>query len=57
LACVGWAQSLVRDPARREVLFDLSTARARLATAGAERADLLLLDKTRANLLRMWAEP
>ena len=54
LACVGWVQSLVRDPARREVLFDLATARAQCA-AGA-RETLLLLDKAQSNLLRMWAE-
>jgi PKHD-type hydroxylase len=54
LACVGWAQSEVRDPAKREVLFDLAQARAKLS---GERADLLLLDKTASALLRMWAEP
>jgi PKHD-type hydroxylase len=56
LACVGWAQSLVRDPARRELLFDLATARAQCAAAGAARETLLLLDRTQSNLLRMWAD-
>lgn len=54
LACVGWAQSLVRDAGRRELLFDLATLRAGLS---APREDLLTLDKAISNLLRMWAEP
>ncbi|MDX2236757.1 MAG: Fe2+-dependent dioxygenase [Hyphomonadaceae bacterium] len=54
LAAVGWVQSAVRDAAQREALFDLSVTRARLA--GAAREDLLRLDKTISNLLRMWAE-
>ena len=54
LAAVGWAQSLVRDPARRELLFDLDTARA--LPAGEPRAAALLA-RCSANLMRMWAEP
>jgi len=30
LVAVGWAQSYVRDAARREILFDLETAKRRL---------------------------
>lgn len=56
LAAVGWAQSLVRDSNQREVLFDLSLLRARLNEAGVERDEMLALDKTISNLLRMWAE-
>lgn len=52
LACVGWGQSLVRDPAQRELLFDLARAR---RSDGPEAR--LLLDKVSSNLLRMWAEP
>jgi len=55
LAAVGWVHSLVPDAPQREVLFDLSVARTRLAEAGAARAELLRLDKTISNLLRMWA--
>lgn len=55
LACVGWIQSLVIDAAQREILFDLSLARSRLAEAGAAREDLLRLDKAISNLLRLWA--
>jgi PKHD-type hydroxylase len=55
LAAVGWIQSRIADAAQRELLFDLSVARARLAEAGASRDELLRLDKSISNLLRMWA--
>jgi PKHD-type hydroxylase len=55
LAAVGWVQSHIADAGQRETLFDLSVARARLAEAGAAREDLLRLDKSISNLLRMWA--
>ncbi|MGD9967779.1 MAG: Fe2+-dependent dioxygenase [Hyphomonadaceae bacterium] len=55
LAAVGWIQSYVADAAQRETLFDLSVARGRLAEAGAPREELLRLDKSISNLLRMWA--
>lgn len=57
LACVGWIQSLVADAAQREILFDLSIARTRLAQANAPTEEVLRLDKTVSNLLRMWARP
>lgn len=56
LAAVGWIQSSIADAARREILFDLSVTRVRLAEAGVERADLLALDKSISNLIRMWAQ-
>lgn len=55
LAAVGWIQSFVADPTQRETLFDLSVARARFAEAGIAREELLRLDKSISNLLRMWA--
>lgn len=55
LAAVGWVESFVADAGRREILFDLSVARERLAGAGVPREELLRLDKATSNLLRMWA--
>ena len=55
LAAVGWVQSHIADGAQREMLFDLSVLRTRLANAGVAREDLLTLDKSISNLLRMWA--
>lgn len=55
LAAVGWLQSFVPDAGQRETLFDLSVVRTRLAEAGAAREELLRLDKSISNLLRMWA--
>ena len=57
LAVVGWIQSLVRDPAIRELLHDLSEAREQLV--GQEHAvrALELVNKSYFNLLRRHAEP
>lgn len=55
LAAVGWIQSFIADATQRETLFDLSVARARFAEAGIAREELLRLDKSISNLLRMWA--
>jgi PKHD-type hydroxylase len=57
VAAVGWAQSVIRDPVQRELLFDLARARSQCADAGVARETILLLDRTQSNLLRMWAEP
>lgn len=57
LAVVGWVQSLVREPAVRELLHDLSEAREMLVgQEGAARA-LELINKSYFNLLRRHAEP
>jgi PKHD-type hydroxylase len=56
LAAVGWARSFVRDPAQRELLFDLDTARRKLFAQQRQTAEFDLISKSLANLLRMWAE-
>jgi PKHD-type hydroxylase len=56
LAAVGWARSFVRDGARREMLFDLDTARRQLFAREGKSAEYDLVSKSFANLLRMWVE-
>lgn len=56
IVCVGWIESMVAELAQREMLFDLENLRAALRSAlPSQSAELLTLDKTIANLLRMWA--
>lgn len=56
IVCVLWAQSLVRDPAQREILADLDTARQalRLSTPTAKVTETV--DHAYMNLVRMWSE-
>jgi PKHD-type hydroxylase len=55
LVAVLWVQSLVRDPARREVLYDLARARdLLLAQAGGEAH--AAVDRSYVNLVRMWSD-
>ncbi|NJL88016.1 MAG: Fe2+-dependent dioxygenase [Leptolyngbyaceae cyanobacterium SM1_1_3] len=53
---VGWVQSLVRDAAKRELLFDLDTVRRSLFAREGKTDEFDLLSKSVANLLRRWAE-
>lgn len=53
---VSWAQSLVRAPEHREILFDLETARRGLFRREGKSREFDLMSKTHANLVRMWAE-
>lgn len=55
-AAVSWITSAVRDHERRRILFDLSLATDALMVKREHEKTALTLDKTRSNLLRMWAE-
>lgn len=57
LAAVTWIQSYIRDPAKREILAELSRVRAFLnqQAPGAPETDLAF--KALSNLVRLWAEP
>ncbi len=57
LAVVGWVQSLIRDAAQREILFDLDQSVDAAFARDGTSAEFDRLAKTRSNLLRMWAEP
>lgn len=56
-AAVGWVQSQVRDPAQREILYDLERIKRLLAERLPEAPETDWAFKTQANLLRMWADP
>ena len=56
LACVFWIQSLVRDDARRALLFDMDEAIQQLNRTGADEAARRTLVGCYHNLLRQWAE-
>ncbi|MBS0385922.1 MAG: Fe2+-dependent dioxygenase [Proteobacteria bacterium] len=57
LVAFGWVQSLVRDAANRETLYDLYQARLSLLERGGCEREADLIGKSRSNLMRMWAEP
>lgn len=55
IVCIGWIESLVADTGQREMLFDLENLRTALRQKlPSQSAELLTLDRTIANLLRMW---
>lgn len=56
LAAVGWAQSMIRDAAERELLYDLNVARLNLFDAHGKSDDSDRLAKCAANLFRKWAD-
>jgi PKHD-type hydroxylase len=56
LVAAGWVRSYVRDAGKRELLFDLDTARRRLFDREGKTAEADLLAKCAANLLRLWCE-
>jgi PKHD-type hydroxylase len=56
LVAVTWLQSLVRDPARRELLHELNGVRERLLAREPESEDAKLVNKTYVNLVRMWGD-
>ena len=56
LVAVTWVRSLVRDAAKREILFDLQTANRRLADQLGKTPETDILGKTYTNLLRRWVD-
>ena len=56
-AAVLWAQSLVKDEARRRLLFEMDLALGALRQKPGVAAEADALTATYHNLLRMWAEP
>jgi len=56
LVILTWIQSYVRDAAQRELLFELNRAREHLLAQDPDADTTKHVDRSYANLLRMWAE-
>jgi PKHD-type hydroxylase len=57
VASFFWIQSMIREDARRTLLFDLDMATVKLTQAVPDNPALISLTGVYHNLLRMWAEP
>lgn len=55
-AAIIWVQSLVRDPARRELLWDLENAKRQIFGHEGKSVTFDTVSRSHANLLRMWAD-
>lgn len=55
-AAILWVQSQVRDPARRELLWDLFNAKRQIFEREGKTATFDAVSRSHANLLRMWAD-
>ncbi|HVZ68018.1 MAG TPA: Fe2+-dependent dioxygenase [Rhizomicrobium sp.] len=56
LAAILWVQSVVREEAARETLYDLSRARRMILDSEGKTEAFDLIAKSHANLMRRWAE-
>jgi len=56
IVAVTWAQSIIRDPAQRRILYDLGQTIERLQGESPANPCLPLVQKSQMNLVRMWAD-
>jgi len=56
LVAVTWLQSLVRDPAKRELLYELNQAREKMLHEAPDAESTKQVDHAYVNLVRMWGE-
>jgi len=56
LVAITWVQSLVRDPARRELLYGLNAAREKLLRTSAAEEETGQVNAAYLNLVRMWSD-
>jgi len=56
LVAVAWIQSMVRDAAKRELLFELDQARNALLQQDSEALTSQQVDRSYVNLMRRWSE-
>ena len=55
-AAIVWMQSHVRDPGKRELLWDLEGAKRHIFGREGKSPMFDVIDRSHANLLRMWAD-
>jgi len=53
---VLWLQSMVRDPAKREILYNLNLARESLMQSQPDAPETAQIDHSYVNLVRLWSE-
>lgn len=56
LVAVTWLQSAVRDPAQRELLYELHLAREQLMRAAPDAVETAQVNRSYVNLVRMWSD-
>ena len=56
LVAVTWLQSLVRDPAKRELLYQLYQAREQLLLSAPDAPETAHVNTAYVNLVRMWGD-
>lgn len=56
LVAVTWSQSMIRDPAKRELLYQLNQARESLLKNRPDDDETKKVDVSYVNLFRMWSE-
>jgi len=56
LVALTWVQSLVRDAARRELLYGLNLAREKLLQSAPEADETAQVNAAYLNLIRMWSD-
>ncbi|MDX1374479.1 MAG: Fe2+-dependent dioxygenase [Burkholderiales bacterium] len=56
LVAVTWVQSVVRDPAKRELLYGLNLAREKLLSTAPEAEETAQVNAAYSNLMRMWSD-
>lgn len=56
LVALTWVQSLVRDAARRELLYGLNAAREKLLQSAPDAAETAQVNAAYLNLIRMWSD-
>jgi PKHD-type hydroxylase len=56
LVAVTWVQSLIRDPAQRELLYELNRVREKMLADSSETEEAVIVNRAYVNLVRMWGD-